>query len=186
MTRKNRQKHRQNDWQFSPRSSSQTHPTSCYRGRWPDPVLSLASTPRCAPALVPRMPLTVLVVMPRVARVRVGCRAAIVIHRDTKNRRTTQPSWPVSPLAPRSRGDHTKASVSRRGQLQLQPYHSPRAVARRRARHKDGASPLLRAVLVASNPFSGCGSQHPRQRANYARAASLAHQHGAVHRPGGI
>jgi DNA-binding XRE family transcriptional regulator len=30
MTRKNRQKHRQ----FAPRSSSQTHPTSCHHGRW--------------------------------------------------------------------------------------------------------------------------------------------------------
>ena len=34
MTRKNRQKHQQNDRQFAPRSSSQTHPTSCYHGRW--------------------------------------------------------------------------------------------------------------------------------------------------------
>src|SRR5919202_2368043 len=50
-------------------------------------------------------------------------------------------SWPVSPLAPRSRGDHTKAGVSRRGQLQLQPYHSPYAVARhRRAAQGPGKS----------------------------------------------
>src|SRR5919202_3651983 len=34
------------------------------------------------------------------------------------------------------------------------------------ARHQDGVSPSLRAILVAPNPFAGCGSQHPRQRAD--------------------
>jgi hypothetical protein len=48
------------------------------------------------------------------------------------------------------------------------------------------AAPSLLSVLVTSNPFSDCGSTHPRQRADHARASNLAHRCGTAHRPRGI
>src|SRR2546421_6899661 len=52
---------------------------------------------------------------PRPCPVTNGTQTCHCWRRRHKNRRPTTQSWPVSPLAPRSQGDHTKADVRRRG-----------------------------------------------------------------------